>query len=317
MAVALLLPLLFGDRRMAMASLVWPGLAILLGMVGCAVVWTSARQRRRGRCEAILPEKDDKPADRSHGQRLPLMTLTFIGVSMLLTLVLPNAVIDRLCGLRFGDPGLGDLIRVTAAGSLLHDTYGRLFVNTVLLGFLGVYLESGLGGRRTLTVLFMGSFMASLLSLNFVLPQGAASEGDPYLLRLPPAGGTGAAAALLGFGAWGGNSCRDAEDEHSGVAPLFGRVVDRLWPLLTALIFWGTFSGHTMPITGPSGMAGYWGQVGAFSSGLTMALIWRTLEESEVEGTACPGRTSSRPAAPGAGRDAGLHCREGLAADLT
>ena len=310
MAVALLLPLMFGGRRTAVASLAWPGLVALLGMTGCAVVWTAARQRRRGRCEAIPQGKGAKPADRNHGKRPPLMTLTFIGVSILLTLVLPDAVTDRLCGLGFDDPGLGDLIRVAAARSLLHDTYGRLFVNAVLLGVLGGYLEPGLGGRRTLTVLSMGSFVASLLSLNLVLPQGAAFEGDAYLLRYPPAGGTGAAAALLGFGAWDGNPWRGVPGGYSGGAPLFCRTMHRLWPLLTALAFWGTFSGHTMPITGPAGMAGYWGQAGAFSCGLAMALIWRTLEENDVLGMACPGPTPSGPAAPGAGRDAGpaLNC---------
>jgi membrane associated rhomboid family serine protease len=300
MAVALLLPLLFGDRRPALASLVWPGMAALWGVAGCAVLWTAACQKRRDRCEAIPPGKGAKPADRGYRKRLPVATLTFIVVCILLTFVLPDAATDHLCGLHFDDPGLADLIRVVAARSFLHDTYGRLFVNAVLLGLLGGYLEPGLGGRRTLMVLFMGSFVAGLLSLNLVLPQGATSEVGPYLLRYPPAGGTGAAAALLGFGARGGNPVRDAEGGYPGVEPLFCRAMDFFWPLLTALVFWGPFSGHTMPITGPSGMAGYWGQAGAFSSGLTMALIWRTLDENDLVGPCRRGpRTQEREETPG------------------
>ncbi len=283
MAAALLLPLLFGVRRPAVASLVWPAMVTVFALVGCAVGWAAARQEGQERFAVIPTGQDTGPADPDHHKRFPLVTLCFIAASVLLCLTLPESAADRLCALNLADPVLGDLIRVTAAHTLLHGTYDRLFVDTIFLGLLGCYLEPRLGALRTLTLFFMGSFVAGLIGLNFLLPQVAVPGGGLGLLPYPPAGGTGAVAALLGVGSLGWNPGRDAGKTLVEKGPRCCGIMDILWPLLTTLVFWGPFSGHTMPITGPGGMAGYWGQVGGFLSGLTMALILQTMGENDID----------------------------------
>ena len=315
MAAALLLPLLLGVRRPAVASLVWQGLAAVFGIAGCAVVWAAARQGRWVGFADSPPGQVTGLVDPGHRKRVPLVTLVFVAAIVILTLALPHAATDRLCGLRLDDPGLGGLIRVTAARTLLHDTYGRLAVDALLLGLLGLYLEPRLGALRTLTLFFMGSFVAGLIGLNFLLPQVAVPGGGMVLLPYPPAGGTGAVAALLGVGSLGWNPGRDAGKTLVEKGPRCCGIMDILWPLLTTLVFWGPFSGHTMPITGPGGMAGYGGQVGGFLSGLAMALILRTMGENDIDrGT--PSAASYVLATVVAARpDNELHRLESYAAD--
>jgi len=314
MSAALLLPLL-GVSRPATASLVWQGLALIFGMVGSRVVWAAACQRPREGLAAIFPGQGGGPADPARRRRLPLVTLAFIMTSVALSLALPGTVIDRLCGLHFHHPGLGDLIRVTATHALLHEGYGPLFAAAALLGLAGFYLESREGALRTLGVLLMGSFVTGLIGLNHLLPQGAFSDAGPHLLRYLPAGGTGATAAILGVGTLRRRSGCHAEGDTTGAAAGVCRAIDFLWPLLTALVFLGAFSGYTMPITGPTGMAGYWGLVGGFLSGLALALIWRALEENDMRGETCSPDASARPALSGAERHSAWPCRERLAAD--
>jgi membrane associated rhomboid family serine protease len=284
MSAALLLPLLLGTGRPAVASLVWEGLAAVLGIGGCAVIWGAVRQGQHLQSGTISAEKDTGRVGLNPSMRVPLVTLGFIVLTVFLSLALPEAAIDRLCGLRFDDPGLERLIRITAARSLLHDTVRRMIVNTVLLGLLGLYMEHRLGALRTLMLILMGSFIAGLIGLNLVLPQAALSDGDAYLLHYPPAGGTGAAAALLGFGIRGWNPGLNEGKISFGASGRIFKAMDTLWPLLTALVFWGPFSGHTMPLTGSSGMAGYWGQAGGFLGGMALALVLRTIEEHESHG---------------------------------
>ena len=162
MAAALLLPL-FGAGRPALASLIWLALAVVLAMVGCAVIWCTVRQRGRGRHATNLPEKDAGPASLDQRKQIPLVTLGFIILSVLLSLALPETAVAQLCGLRFDAPDLGRLIQITAARSLLHDANGRLIVNAVLLGLLGLYMEHRLGALRTLAVIVMGSFITGLM----------------------------------------------------------------------------------------------------------------------------------------------------------
>jgi membrane associated rhomboid family serine protease len=233
----------------------------VFALVGCAVGWAAARQEGQERFAVIPTGQDTGPADPDHHKRFPLVTLCFIAASVLLCLTLPE----------------------TAAHTLLHGTYDRLFVDTIFLGLLGCYLEPRLGALRTLTLFFMGSFVAGLIGLNFLLPQVAVPGGGLGLLRYPPAGGTGAVAALLGVGSLGWNPGRDAGKTLVEKGPRCCGIMDILWPLLTTLVFWGPFSGHTMPITGPGGMAGYGGQVGGFLSGLAMALILRTMGENDID----------------------------------
>ena len=315
MAAALLMPLLFGVRRPAVASLVWPAMVTVFVSVGCAVVWAAARQEGQERFAVIPTGQDAGPADPDPHKRFPLVTLCFIATSVLLCLTLPESVADRLCALNLADPALGDLIRVTAAHTLLHGTYDRLFVNTIFLGLLGCYLEPRLGALRTLTLFVMGSFVAGLIGMNLLLPQVVMPGGGLAFLRYPPAGGTGAVAALLGVGSLGWNPGRNAGKTLVEKGPRFCGVMDILWPLLTALVFWGPFSGHTMPITGPGGMAGYWGQAGGFLGGLAMALILQTMGENDIErGT--PSAASYALATVAAGRpDDGLRRLESGAAD--
>lgn len=314
MAAALLLPLL-GASRPAAASLAWQGLAAVLGIAAGAAARAAALQRRRNGFTAIFPGQGTGPAAPDHRRRFPLGTPAFIMTGVVLSLALPGTTVDRLCGLRFDDPGLGDLIRVTAAHALLHDTYGTLFVNAVLLGLPGCYLESRLGTLRTLGVLLMGSCVAGLVGLNLLLPQVVLPDAGSHVLRYPPAGGAGAAAALLGFGALPGHLGRNAGRARFGTAAGRCRAMDILWPLLTALVFGGAFSGHTMPVTGPTPMAGYGGLVGGFLSGLALALIWRALEENDMRGETCSPDASARPALSGAERHSAWPCRERLAAD--
>jgi len=299
-------------RRPVTASLVWQGLAVVFGMVGGAVVWAAARQRRREGFAAVLPGQSGGPADPGRRLRLPLVTSAFVMTSVVLSLALPGTVIDRLCGLHLDHTGSEDLIRIVATHALLHDTYGPLFVNAALVGLSGSCMEYRLGTLRTLGAMLMGSFVAGLIGLNLLLPQTALTDASAHLLHYPPAGGAGAAAALLGSGALQRHPGRDAGRALFGAAAGRCRAMDILWSLLTALLFGGVFSGYTMPVTGLSGMAGYWGLVGGFLSGLVLGLIWRVLEENDMRGETCPADASVLPAPTGTGRNSAWHCRGAL-----
>jgi membrane associated rhomboid family serine protease len=315
MGAALLLPPLIVNGRSVFASQVWQVLAAVFGMVGCAVVWCTARRRPRDKFKAAPKGQGTGPAGVGQAKQLPLVTLTFVTCSVLLFLALPEAALNDLCSLRLDDPGLTDLIRLSVARAVLHDTFGHLFGNAILLGLLGYFLESRLGALRTLGVLFMGSFVAGLIGLNFLLSQVALPDGGPYLLRYPPAGGTGAVAALLGCGTLGWLGGGDMDHVFTGAGPMFRRLMHLWWPLLAALAFWGTFSGHTMPVTGPAGMAGYWGQVGGFLSGLAIALVFMILTENTIDQAARPWTASVLPCATGVKRDDELTRGNPLAAD--
>lgn len=283
LAAALLLPPVIGHGLPAAAGLVWQGLAAAAGLTGCGAVYQAARRKQR------IP---------SGGRRrqFPRVTMGVIAAGALLFLLLPEAAVDRLSGLNLDEAGLADLIRLTAVRSLLHDSFGHLLANALLLGLLGYRLEPALGAGRTLAVLVLGSCVASLTGLNLLLSQVEVHNGAGRLLHYPPAGGTGALAAFLGLAAAGLRYGRPKAADSGADFPFSG-LDGALAPLLTGLLFMGVFSGHTVPLTGNDAMAGYWGQVGGYLGGLATAGAMRTLESAANRQSGSTADASATPEA--------------------
>jgi membrane associated rhomboid family serine protease len=243
----------------------------------------------------VAPTDD---AGGGHVIRFPVITPTLIAAGTVLFIVLPGSAVDRLSDLSLDHPGLPDLIRVTVVRSLLHANLHHLVMTALTLGVLGFGLEPRIGPARTLAALFLGSVVASLTGLNLLLSQVEMVDNASQVLRWPPDGGTGAAVALMGLWAAGGDRSGRRAASPPGGRPSLPWALGIGVPLLAGLLFMGDFIDHGAPLTGPGGLAAYGGHVGGFLSGWALAAVLASLEAVDNRRPAA-GRECPRPSPAG------------------
>ena len=305
-AIALFLPLLIGGRLPGAAAPLWRCLAAAASGVVLAFLWGAARFRRTaGNRKMPRLERQAIPAgDPVSEEAVPFRTCYPKMATVIMTMgavcffFLPNAFVAELCRLHLDDLNMPQLVLTAVAPTFLYADFGHLLLMAVLLGGLGFLLGPQLGRGQMLITLLLGSLVSNLIVLNLLLSDATLADGASRVLQCPPPGAAGAVAGLMGAWAVSGKGFLPQAAANDRLAQwlFLPRVV--LMPVLIGLFFLGDFTGNTMPVSGQGGMAGYWGHLGSFMLGWTMAAVSKSLQ-AEDETRLFTRRDNSRPPVAG------------------
>lgn len=305
-AMALFLPLLIGGRLPGAAAPVWRCLAAAASGVVLAFFWGAARLRRTaGNRKVPRRERQAFPAGDPVSEeavpvrtRYPKMATVFMTMGAVCFIFLPNAFVAELCRLHLDDLNMPQLVLTAVAPTFLYAHFGHLLLTAVLLGVLGFPLEHQLGPGRMLITLLLGSLVSNLIVFNLLLSEATLAEGASRVLQCPPPGAGGAVAGLMGAWTVSGKGFLRQSAAYDRFAHwlYLSRVI--LMPVMIGLFFLGDFTGNTMPVTGRGGLVGYWGHLGSFMFGWTMAAVSKSLQVGD-ETRLLARRGNSRPPAAG------------------
>jgi len=228
-------------------------------------------------------------------KRWPLITVGMTVACVVLFFITPEAICDRLVYRPYMDSGLPHLMLTTVTGVFLHASFSQLLANMLCLLVLGGLLERRLGAWYCITAMILGSVLANLVGLNFMLARMGLVDGVRHLRELhwPPAGASGAVAGLLGlwvvFG--GGQSW------SRRLRPGFGGHASLL--RITAAVMIGLWGAGLL--SGTSSMMGGRGCWAGFLGGLVLALVLRLQDDdtdadpARLEAIKPPGTVGGRP----------------------
>ena len=210
----------------------------------------------------------------------PVMTMVIIAAYTLFFFVTPEDMVDRLCSLPLEDFSLSHLILTTVAGTILHQDFGHLLMNMILLWAFGALLEPRLTPGQYLLAILLGGVLSRLISLNLLVAHVDLLGPSFYLLQYPPAGASGAIAGLMGCFVMRYGVIGRSGRGRIGCHPLKFCRVPISATILIGLFFVRDVVGHPAPAFGIAGMADFWGHMGGLLGCLVLALV-STLQDGD------------------------------------